>query len=1365
MQTAIADIHNVRYDNSTTTRILFDSGSQRTYILQRVREQLNLETIRKEKVIIKGFGNTSTKVQTLDVVQVKVRHKVDGNFTYLEALCVPFICGTLHGQHISEALKYEHVMPLELADEGDQSGNIDIGVLVGVDFYHNFFSGKVVKAETGPVACETSLGWVLSGKLNSPGYSNSLYCLETHLLRCQVETSVNHADNLRTDLNKFWNIEDVGSSDCVISSFKKDVYHDGTRYITKLPFKVDHDKIPDNFSVCKKRLEGLKKRLDSKNIVAEYDNIFKEYENNGIIERVPFKEISMENGSVHYLPHRPVIRNDKETTKIRAVFDASCKVNGPSLNEILYPGPNLLLKIFDALTRFRFNPIGLLADIKQAFLNVGISDEHKNYLRFLWYDINNENSPCIVYRFLRVVFGVTSSPFLLNATIKHHLNKYSCIETIKAVVEVLLNDLYVDDLVSGVSSISEGKHFFNVAKRIMSEGVFELRKWVTNSPELSAHMKAQDKPSHSGSTGDDLTYFESMSHTERTNKTVLGVTWDTKSDEFVFNFDSLLDKCHRMSNTKRELLSVSASVFDPLGILAPITARIKTIFQLLCRDQLDWDSRIPDRVMVIWKSFLFELESLKEVRVPRFVLVEAVEHVELHGFSDSSKEVYCAVVYLRVLYKNSVKVSLLSSKTKVAPMKELTIPRLELSGCVLLTKLLKDILSALEDRLKISNVFGWSDSKVSLHWIKGKEKSWKPWVENRVVNIRKVVDRDRWCFVPGEINPADIPTRLAKDLIDCFSSLWYFGPSFLSSSTFTVDEFLFFDENNSTSASDSETSLSERRVSETSILTVTNVNDGTDLNDIIDYNDYSSLRKLIMVTGYVFRFIANIKKKLSNEESDMNESLSLEEYEDAQVYWIKQEQYRLKQQPNYAKLQASLKLYIDDRGLIRMRGRFGNSSVLDEQKYPIILRDSTSHLTILIIWNAHESVLHHGIESTLSFVRRKYWICKGRKSIKNVIGKCITCRRHQGKTMKPPETPDLPNYRTNYIAHAFQSTGLDFAGPLYVSDKKDSKTYILLLTCASSRAIHLELVSEMTVGGFLRGFKRFISRRGVPKLIIHDNFKTFKSLDVKRFMLYHGIEQTFILPLSPWWGGFYERLVRTVKSSLKKILGKSFATFEELQTILCAVEAVIISRPLVYLSSDDIDEAITPYHLIHGRTLVNHTRIVEPMIDFTVDDCRKRILHVRKLMHDFWSRFSDNYINELRQFHSYSKAKASSQGEDLVVGDVVLIKEDNIHKNDWKLGKITQLVRGKDNRVRGVELKTISRTGQATTCVRPLQKIIPFEILDKSSSKKTTPIELDDTNDSCGQSQRITDSSSNRKSIRKAAIEGNELRKLREKHS
>ena len=250
-------------------------------------------------------------------------------------------------------------------------------------------------------------------------------CLETHLLRSFLE-QVEENGVLKQELQKIWEIESVGSATSdVVSKFEEDIIHNGTRFVVKLPFKPDHDLLPDNCNVCEQRLKAFKTRLLSKSIYSHYDTIFKDYEKEGIIERVRVEEIEKEAGTTHYLPHRPVIREDKQTTKIRAVFDASCKINGPSLNECLYAGPNLISKIFHVLVRFRFNKIGLLADIKQAFLNVEIASEHRDYLRFLWYVSNAEKSRAVVYRFLRVVFGVTSSPFLLNGTVKHHLDQYA----------------------------------------------------------------------------------------------------------------------------------------------------------------------------------------------------------------------------------------------------------------------------------------------------------------------------------------------------------------------------------------------------------------------------------------------------------------------------------------------------------------------------------------------------------------------------------------------------------------------------------------------------------------------------------------------------------------------------------------------------------------------------------------------------------------------------------------------------------------------------------------------------------------------------------------------------------------------------
>ena len=286
------------------------------------------------------------------------------------------------------------------------------------------------------------------------------------------------------------------------------------------------------------------------------------------------------------------------------------------------------------MLRFRFNKIGILADIRQAFLNIAIDNEHVDYLRFLWYD----NERMVVYRFLRVVFGVKSSPFLLNATIKHHLSKY--LDNEKEIVERVGDDLYVDDLVSGCNERSEGKTLYDKSKAIMSEAGFDLRKWTTNDRELNEYIASMEGKSNSPPPGNDNTYFKVMSPSINTHhKTVLGMEWDTEKDEFVFRFDDLLKKCDSITQTKRNLLSVSASIFNSLGFVSPITAKIKTIFQMLCKDKLSWDDVIPQNVALIWNKFIKELKSLKEVRCGRFVLINHFEpgiRIELHGFCDSS---------------------------------------------------------------------------------------------------------------------------------------------------------------------------------------------------------------------------------------------------------------------------------------------------------------------------------------------------------------------------------------------------------------------------------------------------------------------------------------------------------------------------------------------------------------------------------------------------------------------------------------------------------------------------------------------------------------------------------------------------------
>ncbi|XP_057308167.1 uncharacterized protein LOC130646050 [Hydractinia symbiolongicarpus] len=1300
MQTASADVSDTSGNAKKHTRILFDSGSQRSYLSQDLCKTLKLKPLRKEKVIVKTFGSDDSRVQDLQVYQVKIKHKNCHGFCFVEAYCVPNVCSPLTHQYL-EFVKasYPHVEGLELADRNVNCRDLNVNLLIGLDFYYSFFTGKMKKGSGGPVALETTLGWVLSGKYESE--EQKQHCLQTqHVMKVEVEKK---NELLRNELKKFWQVESVGGQEIsVINDFENHIYHDGSRYVTRLPFKPDHDPLPDNYFVSERRLRSTAKKLHALGIYDDYDNIFKQYVQEGIIEKVGRNELIRESGNVHYLPHRAVVREDKQTTKIRVVFDASSKANGPSLNDCLYSGPNLLCKIFDVLFRFRLNKIAIIADIRQAFLNISIDQPHRDFLRFLWFEENK----VVIYRFLRVVFGLTSSPFLLNGTIRQHLNKF--LDMYSEIVKKLGEDLYVDDTTTGCNSVEEGKKFQEVAVDVMSKAGFELRKWFTNNNELQVFFdrrKGCDK-----TIGDDMTFAKSQVNgiNKDYSHKVLGLTWDKHTDCFLFDFNEFIRKSKACSFTKRNVLSLSASMYDPLGIISPITAQIKTFFQSLCVDKSDWDEVISGGIEARWIDLLEKIEFLSVVRVPRFSFVDWTEVVsaELHGFCDSSLSLYCALVYVRIVTKVGIKVFFWTSKTRVSPLKTLSIPRLELLGCLLLSTLIEDVTRAIAGRIKIDRIVGWTDSQVALCWIRGKERTWKSWIENRVVKIRKIVSPDMWFHVAGVENPADPPTRSIDDFVSLFNGIWFNGPSFL------LNDNIHYDVTTDFSKTEVEKEL-KASTDIQNVLTVTEQN-AVDLNEIVDFSRYGSLNRLIHVVAYVIRFKNNLIAKIrKNEESNNDENLNVDEVTKSLDHIVRAEQQAMTKNSNFNKTKSNLNVYQDTEGFFRLKSRFGESKLTDDQKHPLLLREG-SHVTMLIVRNAHEEVLHFGVESTLAKIRERFWILRGRKTVRNVLRRCVICRRFQGRTMTSPESPDLPVFRVDHLTQAFATTGLDYAGPLFVRihGHSCSKVYILLFTCASSRAIHLELTPDMKSPAFIRGFKRFVSRRGKPNEIVSDNFKTFKSSEVKAYMLKMRIGQRFILPASPWWGGFYERLVRSVKTSLKKILRKSFLTFEELQTVLCEVESVINSRPLCYASDEDVGAMITPNHLIFGRSLNHATTNNQPITVLDVTECTRRVLRLRTVLEHFWKRFSITYLNELRQRHLYERKKTADA--ELRLNDIVLIKDDTpTPRSQWKIGKIEKLIVGKDGRTRGAKLKVNSTSGRSTYVHRPVQKLIPFEVIEE----------------------------------------------------
>ena len=372
-------------------------------------------------------------------------------------------------------------------------------------------------------------------------------------------------------------------------------------------------------------------------------------------------------GGVHYLHHRAVVRADKETAKVRPVFDGSAKEKGgKSINDCLYAGPSLLCKMFDILIRLCLGNIVIIADIYKAFLNIEIREEDRDFMRFLFID-REDPTKMVTFRFNRGCFGITSMPFLMLATLKYHMNslKNKKMELIPFVYK-FLRDINMDDLTTAVSDYQEGVNFHDFAKESMKSAGLELRKWESNSPELRNYMNCD---SDVGSK----------------SKKILGMLWNS-NDEFVYDFVELVKEASKLPFTKRNILRIGPKLFDPPGWISPIIMVAKLYFQKICLDGLGWDETLSGELASSWSKYLECLAEIKGIHVTRYLFLKAqviVKVISLHGFCDSSSQAYCAVVYVKA---GSV-TRIIAPKTKIAPIKTLSIPRLELLGCLLLAQL------------------------------------------------------------------------------------------------------------------------------------------------------------------------------------------------------------------------------------------------------------------------------------------------------------------------------------------------------------------------------------------------------------------------------------------------------------------------------------------------------------------------------------------------------------------------------------------------------------------------------------------------------------------------------------------------------
>lgn len=1330
MQTAYTRVRNPTNQSKQEVRILLDSGSQRTYITERLAKTLKLKKENEQEIRLVTFGSDKTKVIKTASTKVSIQLK-DGKDMTITANIVPNITGVIQRKPvtISDRKRFDALVEnLSLADTVPAEIESDtVDLLLGNDFYLDIILGHKIEVQQGLYLLSSKLGWILTGRTTDVDEDvNDVNMLiltyGNNISNTKVFTAVDNSVPTKPDLQDFWNIESIGiresesvqtsDDEQAMQNFRDTLIFTDKRYYVTWPWKNENPEVPDNRPLALGRLKSLVSRLKSKpDVMEKYDTVIKDQLAKSIIEKV---ERTQRDGVLHYLPHHPVIKPDRTTTKLRIVYDASAKTKpeNNSLNECLYRGPVLLHDLCGMLMRFRLNKIGIVSDIEKAFLQIGLQTTERDVTRFLWLkDLKNpsvEQENLQEFRFCRVAFGVISSPFLLGATVDYHLDCYNT-----ALAQQLKRDIYVDNIITGANTVSEGKALYQTSKQMMSEASMNLREWASNDEELYESIPVEDR-----AKGDSMK--------------VLGLTWNRTRDTIGIKQVHLSDT---KDVTKRVVLKEISTVFDPLGLYSPVTLQGKLLLQSLWKKELDWDQGLDDDDVNMWSKIQNDLKDISGHETPRCVTISEQKELEcyLMCFCDASSKAYAAVVYLLQIGKTERKVELVFTKTRLAPTTSMSIPRLELMAVLIGVRCIDFVRKQIS--IPITAVYLFTDSQCTLKWITSSKKL-SVFVTNRVREINAHKDIE-FHYVSTKNNPADLASRgvTLDRLVN--SRLWWHGPEWLIG-----DKRKWSIEN--TYCKQSEKVEEEFKVEvkgdKENIILLT---DSRDVNTKcfpesapfeIERERYSSVTKLLRVTALARRFI----RKLKGEQLQTS-CLTAQEIQEAEMLWVLHIQKQnfgdlieSIQEQKKNNMQRQLGIYVDNDGKLRCKGRLQNANLTEAARFPLLL-PRNDKFSDLIIEREHRQLLHSGVSQTLSRVRYKYWIPHGRATVRRVLNMCLVCRRAEGAPYKMPPLAPLPNSRISE-APPFTHVGLDYFGPLFIKeDQTTRKVWVCLFTCMVTRAVHLEMVPDMSTVAFLNCFRRFIACKGTPCEVICDNATQFKlaskmfdsiwktilkSEEVQNYCADERINWHFIVELAPWMGGFYERLVGIIKRSLRKAIGRKLLNSDQLHTVLKEAEAVVNSRPLVYVGEDiNSSITITPAHFscLNPKMGIPENEHTYNDPEFRVSDSSSdKLLQIwkkgQRLLNTFWKVWRDDYLLSLRERTQSTLKRGKHQTKfSANVGDIVLIK-DNVPRGSWRIGKICDLVQSTDGHIRSAKVQTPA----GRILGRPLCLLYPIETTVKS---------------------------------------------------
>ena len=818
----------------------------------------------------------------------------------------------------------------------------------------------------------------------------------------------------------------------------------------------------------------------------------------------------------------------KKPDQIRLVFDSSAIYEGVSFNSVLLPGPDLVNSLVGVLMRFRRDQVAIMADIEQMFYSFSVQESHRNFLRFLWYEENNPERPLVEYRMCKHVFGNGPSPAIATYGLHKSVEKSE-----SEVKNFVMNDFYVDDSLTSLPSADEAISLLQQTQLDLGSHGLRLHKISSNDPGV---MKAFPQE-YLAKNLKDLDFDKGQLPQQRS----LGVVWDLNADCFCFTLNMTNRQC-----TRRGILRIVNSIFDPLGFLAPVTIGGKLILRDVTSSKIGWDDPLPLEIQQKWLSWLRSLEDLKTIEVPRSYFVEenlsTMSTAELHIFSDASQRAISSVVYVVGFSNNQKYIGFVCGKGKVAPVSGHTIPRVELCAAVLAVQLYESVLEHL--RINITGTTFYTDSKVILGYICNQSRRFHTYVSNRVYRIRQASKPDQWNFVPSQLNPADIASRgiSPKKLPE---SIWFTGPSFLTKHIAgSSQDFPLIDPDQDAEIKPCisvKTTVGQRVFEQTYLRTER-------------FERFSCWTRLIIALSILCHIARSFHRKdLCQGWHLCQRSRSVELKHEVECLILREVQNKayceelscLKQGKSILKASPLIRLdpFLNKNGILCVGDRLAKSYLSDKEKYPVVL-PGKAYISKLLVRHFHETVKHQGRHFTEGALRaRGYWITGSKRLVSSVIRSCVLCKKTRGK-FELQKMSNLPEDRVTQ-AKPFSYVGVDVFGPWPIVSRRtrggqaSSKRWAVLFTCLTIRAVHLEVIEDMSSSSFINALRRFTAIRGKVKQYRSDRGTNFvgvtddlgiKAINVednntKKYLFDIDSVWIFNAPHSSHMGGSWERMI------------------------------------------------------------------------------------------------------------------------------------------------------------------------------------------------------------------------------------------------